>query len=152
MSARLHGHTQGQYPGCSYPLNELPAVVAYSPGFFDHTTTQDEFGYAVAELGKFAVASKHVIGWPGAPLAAPWTHNTQTNTKGYGVSGKAHVIPWTYLNTEVFMVFSPKNTLLELSGVWNAMLSDGKKHVYNTSARLSYDLRSPIMKKTVINH
>lgn len=126
VSARLHGHTNPAYPGCSHPHAKFPPVVAYAPGVFDHTTTQDQYGHAVADLGRIAVASKHVIGWPGAPLAASWTHHSRDNTQGYGIGGKAHVIPWHYINTDVFMVYTPNNSLQELSGIWNAMFSEGE--------------------------
>lgn len=127
VAARLHGHKNGVYPGCSTHHTKFPPVVAYAPGFFNHNTTQDEYGFAVAELGRIAVASKHVVGWPGAPLAAAWTHRSRENAQGYGVDGKPHVSPWDYINTQVFMVYTPNNSLQELSGVWNAMFSEGEK-------------------------
>ncbi|MEW5300367.1 MAG: hypothetical protein WDW36_003303 [Sanguina aurantia] len=125
VSARLHRGPDRVYPGCNRALEALPPVLAYAHGVIGHTTTQDQFGLAVADLGQVAVVSRHLIGWPGAPLAAGWTHTTMENPEGYGVSGKPHALPWTYINRDVFMAFAPNDTLEELSGVWTPLFGYG---------------------------
>lgn len=126
ISARTHGGPNRVYPGCNHAKEALPPVLAYAHGVLNHNTSQDAYGHAVADLGKLAVVSRHIIGWPGAPLAAPWTHLDKNNSEGYGVDGKLHLLPYSYINRELFMAFAPNNTLAELSGVWSPFLTDGE--------------------------
>lgn len=74
LSTRLYGSPQRVYPGYHNAHQPIPTVLAYADGVLDHSTSLSQYGAAMDDIGKLAVVAGHIIGWPGAPLAAQWTH------------------------------------------------------------------------------
>lgn len=104
-------------PSYVYIASHLPPVVAYLPGLLNGNTSLEGFTSAVEELAKLSVVAEHIVGWPGLPFAARWSHLHDSNgvmlntPSGVGWDSKPHIIPWTYVDRGLAIAMHRRWTL-----------------------------------------